>query len=121
MQALAALKGQLNLNTSQQVMWDNAVAQSKAARETGRANFGQCAGRAEPSSRRPSPTSRPSPRRPTSVQAANAALRKQVRSQWLSAVRDVQPGAEGRRAGRARERVARMESFREKMKERRAG
>ena len=29
------LKGQLGLNTSQQVMWDNAVAQTKAARASG--------------------------------------------------------------------------------------
>ena len=32
---LGAVKGQLNLNTSQQVMWDNAVAQTKAAHEAG--------------------------------------------------------------------------------------
>src|SRR5438094_7212752 len=38
-QILASLKGQLNLNTSQQLMWDNAVAQTKAARATGRTNF----------------------------------------------------------------------------------
>jgi len=31
--ALAAVKGQLNLNTSQQLQWDNAVAQAKAAHE----------------------------------------------------------------------------------------
>ncbi len=36
---IAALKGKLNLNTSQQTMWDNAVAQTKAARDTGRANM----------------------------------------------------------------------------------
>ena len=35
---IAALKDQLNLNTSQQAMWDSAVAQTKATRDTGRAN-----------------------------------------------------------------------------------
>src|SRR4029450_6695894 len=38
-QILASLKGQLNLNTSQQLMWDNAVAQTKAAHATARTNF----------------------------------------------------------------------------------
>ena len=33
---LGAVKGQLNLNTSQQLMWDNAVAQTKAAHTSGR-------------------------------------------------------------------------------------
>ena len=35
---LASLKDKLSLNTSQQVMWDNAVASTKAARTTGRTN-----------------------------------------------------------------------------------
>src|SRR5215470_10031366 len=33
---LAALKGQLNLYTSQQLQWDNAVVQAKAAHEAAR-------------------------------------------------------------------------------------
>ena len=37
--SIVALKGQLNLNTSQQSMWDNAVAAGKAARQTARANM----------------------------------------------------------------------------------
>ena len=35
---IAALKGQLNLNTSQQAMWDNAVAAGQAARDSARAS-----------------------------------------------------------------------------------
>jgi len=38
---IAALKGQLNLNTSQQAMWDNAVAAGKAARDSARASHQQ--------------------------------------------------------------------------------
>ena len=38
---LAAVKGQLNLNTSQQLQWDNAVAQAKAAHDAARANHAQ--------------------------------------------------------------------------------
>ena len=38
---LIAVKGQLNLNTSQQLQWDNAVAQAKAAHEASRAGHGQ--------------------------------------------------------------------------------
>ena len=38
---LAAVKGQLNLNTSQQLQWDNAVAQAKVAHEAARAGRDQ--------------------------------------------------------------------------------
>jgi hypothetical protein len=38
---LAAVKDQLNLNTSQQLQWDNAVAQAKTAHEAGRAGRAQ--------------------------------------------------------------------------------
>jgi hypothetical protein len=38
---LAAVKGQLNLNTSQQLQWDSAVAQGKAAHEAARAAHDQ--------------------------------------------------------------------------------
>jgi len=38
---LAAVKGQLNLNTSQQLQWDSAVAQGKAAQEAARAAHDQ--------------------------------------------------------------------------------
>src|SRR3569623_833154 len=37
--AIAALKGQLNLNTSQQQMWDNAAASMRAAHQSARANL----------------------------------------------------------------------------------
>ena len=38
---LAAVKGQLNLNTSQQLQWDNAAAQAKAAHDAARASHDQ--------------------------------------------------------------------------------
>ena len=38
---LAAIKGQLNLNTSQQLQWDNAAAQAKAAHDAARASHDQ--------------------------------------------------------------------------------
>src|SRR5436190_8371831 len=38
---IAALKDQLGLNTSQQAMWDNAVAAGKAARDSARAGHKQ--------------------------------------------------------------------------------
>jgi len=38
---LAAVKGQLNLNTSQQLQWDNAAAQAKAAHDAARASHAQ--------------------------------------------------------------------------------
>ena len=38
---LAAVKSQLNLNTSQQLQWDNAAAQAKAAHDAARASHAQ--------------------------------------------------------------------------------
>lgn len=38
---LAAVKSQLNLNTSQQLQWDNATAQAKAAHDAARASHAQ--------------------------------------------------------------------------------
>ena len=43
---LTQLKGQLGLDTSQQVMWDNAAARTKAVREAGRGSMDQVEGRA---------------------------------------------------------------------------
>jgi Spy/CpxP family protein refolding chaperone len=82
--AIAALKGQLNLNSSQQMMWDNAVAASKAARESGRANLGRVRdalatelAKAEPDLAAVSAVT-------DDVQTKNTALRRQVRDTWLA-------------------------------------
>jgi Spy/CpxP family protein refolding chaperone len=82
--AIAALKGQLNLNSSQQMMWDNAVTASKAARDSGRANLGRVhdalakeLAKAEPDLAAVSAVT-------DDVQTKNTALRHQARDTWLA-------------------------------------
>ena len=120
-QALAAIKGQLNLNTSQQVMWDNAVAQSKAARETGRANFGRVRDALQSELAKTEPDLAVVAAASEDVHAANAAVRKQAQNTWLSLYATFSPAQKAVVRDALRERVARMDSFRERMKERRAG
>ena len=114
-----ALKEQLNLNTSQQVMWDNAVAQTKAARaRPGARVSSRCTPRSTPSSRRPEPdfaavaalADAGASEQPVAAQAGPRRV--------AAALRDVLAGAEGHRSRRGQgASVARMEAFREKMKE----
>src|SRR5207302_10169187 len=81
---IAALKGQLNLNTSQQTMWDNAVAQTKAARDAGRANMQKIKDAMNTELAKAEPDLAAVAAVADDVQATNTALRKQVRSTWLS-------------------------------------
>src|SRR3954464_15211327 len=81
---IPALKGQLNLNTSQQTMWDNAVAQTKAARDTGRANMQKIKDAMTAELAKAEPHLAAVAAIADDVQAGNTALRKQVRNAWLS-------------------------------------
>ena len=81
---LASLKGQLSLDTSQQVMWDNAVAQAQGGARDRTREHGEGARSAERRTRQgPSRTLRPLATVGDAAQASNQALRKQVRDQWL--------------------------------------
>jgi Spy/CpxP family protein refolding chaperone len=119
--AIAALKGQLNLNTSQQTMWDNAVAQSKAARETGRANFGKVKTAMDAELAKAEPDLAAVATVADDVQASNSALRKQVRNAWLAIYATFTPDQKAIVRDSLKQRVAKMESFRQKMQERRGG
>ena len=81
---IAALKSDLKLNTSQQAMWDAAAAQSKSARDTGRANFDKVRTAMSAELAKPEPDLAAVAAVADDAQAANTALRKQIRSQWLA-------------------------------------
>ena len=111
---IAALKGQLNLNSSQQVMWDNAVAASKAARDNGRANFGRVhdalaaeLAKAEPDLAAVSAIA-------DDAQTRNIALRRQVRDTWLALYATFSPDQKAVVRDALKSRMARMEQFRQK-------
>jgi len=81
---LSAAKANLNLNTSQQLQWDNAAAQAKAAHAAMRANFEQVGaalqtelGKAEPDLASVSALA-------DNLRQQNEALRKSARDAWLA-------------------------------------
>ena len=115
----AAVKSQLNLNTSQQAMWDAAVAQSKAARTTGRGNFDKVRAAMAAELAKPEPDLAAVAAAADDAQAANTALRKQVRSQWLALYATFTPDQKAVVKTALANRAARMEKIREKMLERR--
>lgn len=119
--AIAALKGQLNLNTSQQAMWDSAAAQTKAARETGRANFAKVKTAMTAELAKAEPDLAAVATVADDVQAQNSALRKQVRGTWLALYSTFTPDQKAVVRDSLRQRLAKMESFRQKMQERRGG
>ena len=113
---LMSVKGQLNLNTSQQLMWDNAVAQTRAAHAAGRANWGKVhdamaleLGKPEPDLAAVAATS-------DSVQASNQTLRQSVRSQWLQLYATFTPEQKAVVRVAMAAQMARMEAFGAKMR-----
>jgi Spy/CpxP family protein refolding chaperone len=119
--AIAALKGQLNLNTSQQAMWDNAIAQSKAARESARANFGRIKTAMNAELAKAEPDLAAVAAAFDDVQAANSALRKEVRNGWLTLYATFTPEQKAVVREALKQRMERMERFHQKMRERHGG
>src|SRR6185369_9803395 len=113
-QILASLKGQLNLNTSQQVMWDNAVAQTKAARAAGRTNFEGARAALKAELAKSEPDFAAVAAAADAAQASNQTLRKQVRDEWLKLYATFSPSQKGVVRDAVQRRVARMDAFREK-------
>jgi Spy/CpxP family protein refolding chaperone len=119
--AIAALKDKLDLNTSQQVMWDNAVAQSKSAREAARANFGVIKAALSAELAKPEPDLAAVAATSDEIQAANLALRQQVRNGWLTLYATFTPDQKAVVRDALQQRIARMESYREKKMKRMRG
>ena len=118
---IAALKGQLNLNTSQQAMWDNAVAAGKAARDSARASHQKVhdALTAELANAEPDLAA---------VAAASDAARdsaatqhRQARDAWLNVYATFTADQKTVVKNALQQKLTRMEQFREKMHQRHAG
>jgi periplasmic protein CpxP/Spy len=116
---LTALKSDLKLNTSQQAMWEAAAAQSKSARATGRANFDKVRTAMSAELAKPEPDLVAVAAVADDAQAANTALRKQIRSQWLALYATFTPDQKAVVKEALGKQVARMETFRERMMQRR--
>jgi Spy/CpxP family protein refolding chaperone len=118
---LVALKGQLNLNTSQQLMWDNAVAQTKAAHEAGRANMQKVHDALATELANPAPDLSAVAAVADTVQANNQALRQSVRTQWLQIYATFSPEQKVLVRDALAKQLARMEAMRARMLERMQG
>jgi Spy/CpxP family protein refolding chaperone len=115
---LASLKAQLNLNTSQQVMWDNALAHGKAARVQGRSSMDQLHAALNAELAKAEPDFAAVATIADQAQANHQAVRKQVRDEWLRLYATFSPAQKAVVRDAVKARVTRMEAFREKMKER---
>ncbi len=115
--AIAALKGQLNLNTSQQQMWDGAVAAIRTARATGRANAERLRAAMGAELAKPAPDLAAVAAVSDDVQAQNLVLRRQVRDTWLAIYATFTPDQKAIVRDALARRMARME----RMHERHAG
>jgi Spy/CpxP family protein refolding chaperone len=116
--SIAALKGQLNLNTSQQAMWDNAVAAGKAARQSARGNMQKVHDTLTTELAKAEPDLAAVAAASDSVQSANAAAHQQVRSAWLNLYNTFTPDQKAVVKASLQKRVAKMEQMREKMLQR---
>jgi len=118
---LQRIQAKLNLNTSQQQQWDAALAQSKAAHQAMRTNFQQLKTATQAELAKTDPDLGAVATLSDQVQEQNIAQRKQARAAWLAlyATFDAEQKATVRDAINAR--MARMESFRERMRDHPSG
>jgi Spy/CpxP family protein refolding chaperone len=115
---LSTVKAQLSLNTSQQVMWDNAVAQTRAAREAGRGAMLKVRESLNAELAKAEPDFAVVGAVGDAAQTSQQALRQQVRDEWLKLYATFTPAQKAVVRDAAKERMARMDSFRARMKER---
>ena len=114
---IAHAKANLNLNTSQQTMFDAAVAQSKAAHEQGRALMQKVKDAMTAELAKTEPDLAAIAAGADDARAQGQALRKQVRAQWLNLYATFTPDQKAVVRDMLQKRMARMESFRQKMRE----
>jgi Spy/CpxP family protein refolding chaperone len=81
---LGKAKSDLKLNTSQQLQWDAAVAQTKAAHDAGRTDFEQLKTALQAELAKPEPDFAALATLADGVRDQHAALHKQTRNAWLA-------------------------------------
>ncbi len=80
---IAQVKDKLALNSSQQVMWDNAIASTKSARQAGRAERERVHAAMKAEIAKAEPDLAAVAALADQAQAAGQSLRHQVRDEWL--------------------------------------
>jgi Spy/CpxP family protein refolding chaperone len=115
---LARVKGDLKLDTSQQLMWDNVAAQAKAARESRLTGMQQVHDAMAAELAKPEPDLAAVAAVADGVHAGNQALRQGVRNQWLQVYATFTPAQKGVVRNALAQQMARMESMAARMKAR---
>ena len=118
---IAALKGQLNLNTSQQTMWDNAVAAGKAARDSARASHQKVHDTLTAELAKAEPDLAAVAAATDAARDSAAIQHRQVRDAWLNLYATFTPDQKTVVKNALQQKLTRMEQFREKMRQRHAG
>jgi LTXXQ motif family protein len=116
--AIAAFKAELNLNTSQQPLWDAAVAAGKAERDAAKQRRQTIKQVASEELAKPTPNLSNIATAADHVQDVNTAAHRQVRAQWLALYATFTPDQIAVVKAGIERRMARMESFRERMHQR---
>lgn len=115
---LASIKGQLNLNTSQQQQFDAIVAQSQAGRAAARASFAQFKASMQTELANAEPDLASIAAQQDQLQQQNAAARKAVRDAWLALYATFTPEQKAVVRDSIVAKLAQMESFRAHLQER---
>ena len=120
--ALFAAKSQLNLNTSQQKAWDQAVADTKAAREKGRANAQTLRTLMQQQLASTAPLDLAAlATAGDQVQQQNQALRVSVRNEWIAVYNSFDDSQKAVVKQIVTQRMARMQDMRQRFQQRQQG
>ena len=117
--AIAALKGQLNLNTSQQAMWDSVVAQGKAVRESARGAMQNVHDTLTTELAKAEPDLAAVAAASDAARASAAQSHRQVRDAWLNLYSTFTPDQKAVVKSAIQQHLANAAQFREEMKARR--
>lgn len=116
--AIAQVKDKLALDTSQQVLWDNAIAATRSAREAGRAERTKVHAAVKAELAKAEPDLVALSAVADAAQANGQALRHQVRGEWLKLYATFTPAQKLVVRDQLAKRAERFERFRERMQER---
>ena len=112
---LLRIKGDLNLNTSQQAQWDSALALSKSAHETIRGNVQQLVAALQTQVATTAPDLRALAAQSDTLQEQNLAARKQARAAWLALYDTFSAEQKAVVANALSTRLARMQAWKSRM------
>ena len=119
--AITGLKSELNLNTSQQAMWDSAVAAGKTARDNTRAERQKIRATLDGELAKAEPDLAAVAAAADGARNAGATVHRQVRDAWLALYGTFTPDQKTVVKNELKDKLARADSFRQKMREHHGG